>query len=173
MALSLNLEHRGIGIVFLIALASMLTVPIFFPSIHLIYFAPVCILFIYQKPLVISLWGAFLSGTLVDVLSDNNHLGIHAAVYCIATIILYPQRRHFFADSWATLSLMSALFSAIASFTEALGTYIFENMSFFSWQWVGIDLIYLSGYDALYAYLLFVFPVQCFQVRLFKRESYL
>src|ERR1700738_3624225 len=111
----MHLEHRSISVVFLMALAAAFTFPILFPFLHMTYFGPCCILFIYQKPLTRCLWDVFACGLILDALSDHSHLGLHAAAYCIAAAILYPQRRHFFADAWTTLPLMTALFAVVVT----------------------------------------------------------
>jgi rod shape-determining protein MreD len=153
-----NLENKSLIGVFVITLFFLLSMPILLPSWRLLFFAPFLVVIYYQKSYTVSLWVSFLCGLFVDLLSSDRHLGMHAIDYSIATWLLYPQRRHFFAENLSTLPLMTLLFSLVSTGVLMGLIAIFEEPLSLSWQWGLTDFLYLPVADGCYAFLLFILP---------------
>lgn len=161
----MNLNNCHKGIFFAIALLSFIFIPVVFPLVPLFYLVPFIILSYYQFSYIGSLWISLACGVLVDCFSVHAFFGLNAFVYCLTTSILYNQRSNFFADKISTLPLMTALFSAMATFILMLCTLILEGKNIFSFRLVFTDLLVMPLFDSLYAFLFFVIPFQ-----LFKRQ---
>ncbi len=154
----LALDHKRLDLNFLFCLFCFLAIPPLFPSLRLMFFAPFLIIALYQKPLKSCLWLAFWCGFLLDIFSSNGRLGLYALDFCLTVLILYPQRRHFFADSISTLPMITFCFSMLSTLMMALLLYSVESYNVFSWVWVVTDLFYISMMDALYAFCCFILP---------------
>ncbi len=152
----MNLRKKNLRTVFFISLCFTLFTPALFPSIKLFFFAPFIIILFYQKPFIKCLWGALLSGLIVDLFSAHSHLGLHAINYITAVTILYKQRKHFFSDSATTLPLMIFFFSIIATLLQIPILYVFEQKISLSKSWILSDLILMPFFDALYGFVFFV-----------------
>lgn len=87
-----------------------LFVPLFFPSLHLLFFPAALIYSLYRKPLTKTLWLGFFAGIFLDLLSANVRFGLHALNYVFALYLLEKIKRHFFEDSLTTIPLMTFLF---------------------------------------------------------------
>lgn len=160
--MQLALDHKRLDFIFLFCLFFLLCIPVLFPSFRLTFFAPFFIVSCYQKPLKKCLWYAFACGVFLDLLSSSGRLGLHALDYCVTVSILYPQRRHFFADSISTLPMMTFCFSVLSTLIMAILLYSIESYNVFSWAWIATDLFYWSTIDAGYAFLCFVLPALLF-----------
>lgn len=172
MPLECSLDKKSLPVAFLIGLFLTLTMPALHPSWRLLYFAPCLILSVYQNSLPKTLWLALLCGGIVDLLSSYPILGVHATAYCAAIFLLYPRKRHIFADSLTTLPLMTYLFSALSSFCVALVLHLLDLGDLFSWRWLGADLLLFPLADAFYAFALFIFPALLFGKRIPRGSDY-
>ena len=140
------------------ALALNLFMPALFPALNLTFFAPFLVVSFYKKPLFICLWFALICGVVLDLLASEHRLGLHAINYCLATWLLYDQKRNFFEDSLSTLPIMTFFFSVISTGIQAILLYIFEHGIAFSWEWAGTDLVIMPLCDAAYAFVSFTIP---------------
>lgn len=156
--MQINLDSRRLDAVFIICLLLMVSVPAIMPQLRLSFCAPFLIITLYQKTLPTCLLLAFLCGFLLDLLSSNSRLGLYAFNFCVTLMILYPQRRNFFADSISTLPIMTFLFGIVSTMIMALLLYSIESRNVFSWPWVITDLICMPFLDGLYAFILFILP---------------
>jgi rod shape-determining protein MreD len=136
--------------------------PALFPHLRLLFLVPFLILAIYQLPLLQCIRIAFLIGLFLDLLSSEAHLGLYALSFCLTTFALYPQKRHFFADSLSTLPVMTFLFSSFSSLMLGALLYNIELINIFSWRWVAADLLVMPLADALYAFCCFILPALLF-----------
>lgn len=157
---------------FWIALLCALFGPIFFPRLHLLYFAPYLVICVYKHSRLGLLWRASLCGIFLDLLSSTSHFGVSSLNYCFVASVLYGQKRNFFEDKLSTLPLMTFVFSTLSTGFSILLTLLFGNSHTLSWQWVATDLFGMSFVDALYS-LIFSLPFQLFYVlrRMHLRRS--
>lgn len=158
MPINLALDRKNLLFTCIVTLFFSVAMPVLLPQWRLNYFAPFIIILYYKKTYQMCLWGSFLCGLVIDLLSADLRIGLHALDYCVTTAILYRHRTHFFADSLTTLPLMIFLFSVIATAVQLILINVFEHSAEVSWQWVLTDLLYLPLFDALYGFVLFILP---------------
>lgn len=132
------------------------------PQVHLFAFAPFLALLYNRSSLMASLWIASICGLIVDLLSSEFRLGIHALNYCLATLLLYKQKRHFFEDKPLAVSLFTLLISAISTVLQLVLISIFDRSLPLSAKLLITDLILLPAIDAVYAFLWFSCPMLLF-----------
>lgn len=148
-----------VPLIFLYALAPVLLFPILFPNWHLTFFAPFLILAYYRSSLLSCLWLSLLCGTIMDMLSASTYLGVHAMNYCAVTWFLYHQKQNYFEDSLSTLPLLTAFFAILSTLIQAFLMYFMDSPIVLSWQWMWSDLIKMSLWDALFAFIWFTIPL--------------
>ena len=129
---------------------------VLFPSLRLIAFAPFLSLAFMRTSLISSLWLAFLSGLIIDLLSAELRFGTYALNYSLTTLILYNQKRHFFEDKPLSLSLFTLFFSLISTLLQLL---LFKEVTF-TWKLALTDLFVMPLCDALYALFWFTIPLK-------------
>lgn len=149
--------HRISGF-FFYSIILALTLPIFLPQLALMFFAPFIVITYYYKDKISCLWLSLVCGLIIDLLSDNNRLGVYALNYCLTTFILYRQKYHFFEDNLTTFPIMTFLFSCFSSLLQALLLYLFGKGIIFSWDWFKLDIILFPFIDSLFAALCFTLP---------------
>jgi rod shape-determining protein MreD len=170
--LQLALNEKRLSLIFGICLLLTLSMPSLYPAARLSFFSPFLIIACYQKKLSICLWMAFLCGSLLDLLSSQSRLGLYALTFCITLLLLYNQKRNFFADSLTTLPIMSFLFASLSSLIMALLLYVVETKGVFSWHWLLTDVLFMPAADAFYAFCLFTFPAVLFGKRRRRGKDY-
>ena len=170
--MQLSLDQKRLDLTFLFSLFLTLMIPSLFPNIKVSFFAPFLIMACYKKTLSDCLWLAFLCGLILDLLSSNTRLGIHALNFCFAVMVLYPQKRNFFADSLSTLPIMTYLFSGVSSLFMVLLLYSLEMMNMLSWHWLLTDVILMPAVDACYAFCCFILPALIFGRRRRRGKDY-
>jgi len=126
----------------------------------------------YQKRLQTCLWYAFAGGLILDLLSSSPRLGMYAFAFCTASLVLYPQRRNFFADSLSTLPIMTFAFSSLSTLVLATLFYVIEMQNMFSGKWIFTDLIAMPVADGAYAFVVFVLPALLFGKRIRRGKEY-
>lgn len=152
----MNLTKKNLVFAFLCCFLLTLLMPVLAPKIRLMYFVPFMIILFYQKNFAYCLWCAFFCGLFIDLLSIQPPFGFYACNYTLATAIIYPQKRNFFADHLSTLPIMSFLYSCTATGLEVIFLYIFGARMYLSLQWIGVDFILMPACDALFGFLLFI-----------------
>lgn len=160
--MELSLDRKRLDLTFLFCLLLTLLVPSIWPSLRLSFFAPYLIITCYKKKLTSCLGLALLCGLIVDLLGAQARLGIHGLTFCCTLILLYPQKRNFFADSLTTLPIMTFLFAAISTSIISLLAYVLEMKNMLSWIWLGTDLLLMSAADAAFAFGCFILPAILF-----------
>ncbi len=131
---------------------------------------PVLVITYYKKNLVTSLWLSFLCGTIVDLLASNQHLGLYALNYCLTTIVIFFQRRHFFADRLSTIPIMTFLFSFLSTLLQMILLFLFDKPVPISLSLLETDLLLMPLADSLYAFC--VFTLLPFMPRQSNREYF-
>lgn len=148
---------------FLLSLFAAIFGSVFFPKIHLIAFAPFLAIVFTRKNFVTSLWLACLCGLIIDLLSSQFRFGMHGLNYCLTTILIYHQRKHFFEEKTLALCLFTALVSAVSTTLQFFLLSAFDAGFNFSWSLIVTDFILMSILDGIYAFLWFVMPLKCIQ----------
>jgi rod shape-determining protein MreD len=164
---------NSISSVFFYSLLQVLIFPMLFPSWHLTFFAPFLIFSYYRSSFLSCLWLSLLCGIIIDILSAAPYLGIHAMNYCVVTWILYQQKQNYFEDSLSTLPLLTAFFAVLSTLIQAVLMYLTNSPIDFSWLWVSSDLIKMSLWDALYAFMWFTVPLSLLPRPPQRRDSFL
>jgi rod shape-determining protein MreD len=170
--MNLTLTDKRLDFNFLFCFVLTIFIPSLLPSLKLSFFAPFLIIVCYQKNLQNSLWLALLCGLILDLLSSHARLGIHALNFCFTLVVLYPQKRNFFADSLSTLPMMTFFFAIVSSVFMALLLYSLETKNVMSWNWVFSDLLMMSAADAMYAFCCFILPAMVFGRPVKKGKDY-
>ncbi|MBS0653099.1 MAG: hypothetical protein JSR39_06160 [Verrucomicrobia bacterium] len=153
---------RNIPLWFPFSLAAIMAVfgTVFFPNIRLLAFAPFFALVYNRKSFVSSLWIATLCGICVDLLCSQLKFGLYALNYCLTTVFIYKQKKHFFEDKPIALCLFTALVSCASTFLQLMLTYAFDKGLPFTWKLALSDLVGMPIIDAIYAFVWFSCPMQ-------------
>lgn len=167
----MDLGKKRSAILFTITLALTLFIPPLFPHLRLIFFAPFLITAYYQKSYASCLWLSFFCGLILDLLSSS-FIGLHALNYCLITGLLFPQRRHFFADNLSTLPIMVFFFSFLSTLFEAILIHTYDSSLTLSLKWIFIDLFLMPCFDAIYAFGCFIFPFFAFGKKRRRGKDY-
>lgn len=136
-----------------------LFVPLFFPSLHLLFFPAALIYSLYRKPLTKTLWLGFFAGIFLDLLSANVRFGLHALNYVFALYLLEKIKRHFFEDSLTTIPLMTFLFSALSALLQIPLFALLDQPLPLNFKLFAGDVLIMPAADALFAALLYTLPV--------------
>lgn len=134
--------------------------PIFFPKLRLLFFAPYLISSLYKKSIWTTLWRGLFVGVIIDLFSSSSSFGLTSLVYVLSCFLLSSQKRNFFEDKLITLPLMTAFFSILSTFLNALFLVIFEQQMLFSTRFILTELFGMALADALFALLFFSLPVR-------------
>lgn len=170
--MEINLDKKNLRVIFFITFFLTIASPSLFPSIRLFYFAPFLVVANYQCRMQTVLWLAVLCGMIIDLLSSAPRLGIDAMSYFISMIILYRQKKNFFADSVSTLPLMTCLFSSLSMLITGFLLYIIDMQNIYSWKWLLTDVIIYPLVDAFYAFGLFILPAMLLGKRIRSGKDY-
>lgn len=167
----MDLAKKGCISFFTITLLFSLLVPSLFPSARFLFFVPFLITTYYQKSFATCLWLSFLCGFILDILSSS-FIGLHALNYCLATGLLFSQRKHFFSDSLSTLPLMTYFFSFFSTLLEAVLVHTFDTPVSLSLHWFFTDLMIMPLLDGIYAFICFIVPFYFFGIKQRKGKDY-
>lgn len=168
----MNLSAKRLDLAFGITVLLTLLTPILVPAARLDFFAPYLIIVFYKCPRIKALWIAAGCGLFLDLLSTQSRLGIHALSFVLATAMLYPQRRHFFADSMSTLPIMTFLFSILSTISTVSLSLVLERDLLLTKGWVVTDLLIMPFFDAAYAFFAFILPLRLFGKRPRRAQDY-
>lgn len=148
--------------IYLFAYTCCLTIalPLFFPSWHLLFFAPFLVFTYYRYSLISCLWWALASGFVIDLFSAQTRLGIYAIHYSFTTFCLYRYKFYFFEDRFSTLPIMTFLFASLSILIQFIVFYVLGHFFSFSWEWAKNTFIFFPFQNALYATLFFTLPFQ-------------
>jgi hypothetical protein len=154
----MNLFKKNCYGLFAIALVMTLISSSIFPSFRLMFFIPYLIVLYYKQSYVKCLWGAFICGLIIDLLSSKTPLGLWSLNYAVTSIVLYKQRLNFFGDRQSTLPIMTFLFSVISTSLQWFSILIFESQFLPGMNSVLTEFVAMPFFDALYAYSFFILP---------------
>jgi len=170
--MQISLDRKRLDITFIICFAFLLAMPSLLPQQRIIFFAPFLIVACYKRPLSMCLWLSFFCGLLIDLLGTHGYLGFYSLAYCLAIILLYPQRRNFYADNASTLPIMVFFFSILTTLIMALILYSIELKNIFSLNWALTDIILMPALDACYAFIIFIAPGLLFGKKRLSGKDY-
>lgn len=148
-----------------ISLAQLFLMPIFNTSLRLSFLIPCLVVLFYQRTFIFCLWSSFFSGLLLELLSSESFLGLYVTSYCCAAAIIYPQKKHFFADNLSTLPILTCLTSVCVTFSQVLLIYIFQKEVLLNWSWFATNILFMPFFDSAYAFFLFLMPTILFGKR--------
>ena len=129
------------------------------PHIHLLVFAPFFAILYHRASLQFCLWIAALCGFLIDCLSTDMRLGVYALNYCLVTVALYQQKRHFFEEKPLALCLFTGLISWVSTLILWLLIPLCGGTLHFSKGLIATDLLIMPLVDMAYAFLCFCSPL--------------
>lgn len=152
---------RQIPLLFPFSLASFFAVfgSILMQDIKLLAFSPFLALLYNRLTFRKCLWIASLCGLAVDLLSSEFRLGIHALNYCMTTLVVYNQKRHFFEDKPIALSLFTLVISIVSTVFQLLLVSLFDRALPLSGKLLLTDLALMPILDAAYAFVWFICPM--------------
>jgi rod shape-determining protein MreD len=133
-------------------------IPLFFPSLHLLFFAPFLVRSLYQLSLPKCLWWALGCGFMIDLLSSQTRLGTYAINYCLVIVCLYRYRYYFFEDRLSTLPIMTFCFVFLSILIQAGIFYAIGKPFFLTWDWTENNLFSIPFQNSIYAGFAFTFP---------------
>jgi rod shape-determining protein MreD len=121
---------------------------------------PFIVISYYKHSFLLSVNISILCGLFLDLLGNGTHLGLNVLSYAIATFMLYPRRQQFIETPLFTIPFLSFLFAIFATIVHWLAFNIFEHSLHWTLEWVVSELIIMPFYDAVYAFICFVIPLQ-------------
>lgn len=133
------------------------------PGVRLMAFAPFLALVYTRRPFVRALWLAALCGLVMDLMSCQLRFGLYALNYCLTTLLLYSQKRHFFDDKPLSLPLYTFFVSGAASLIEFGLIAVFHKSLSLDGKTAFTELLMMPLADALYAFLWFTCPIRLTQ----------
>jgi rod shape-determining protein MreD len=148
---------------FVLALITALFGTVFFPNLRLIAFAPFLAIVFTRKTFISSLWIACLCGLIIDLLSSQLRLGLHALNYSLTAVLVYHQKRNFFEDKPTAFSLYTILVSCASTLLQLFLLYTFDKSLNFTWELALTDLIVMPVIDGAYAFLWFALPMKFYK----------
>ncbi len=125
-------------------------------------FSPFLAIFFNCSNFQRSLWIASLCGLMIDLLSSEFALGLYALNYCLTTLLLFNQKKHFFDDKPLALSLFTMLISIVSTVVQWVLICIFERGLPLSGKLLLTDLVAMPLIDAAYAYVWFSCPMMLY-----------
>lgn len=135
-------------------------IPLFFPTLHLLFFVPFLIYCFYRCSFIQCLWLALFCGIMVDLLSSQTRLGIYSSIYCLTAALLYNYKYHFFEDRLSTLPTLTGCFAILATIIQLGITSFMEYSYVLSWQWIQINFFLHPLQNAFLAYFGFSLPAR-------------
>lgn len=162
-----NLVQKRLDLLLLVTLFFTL-----FSATRLLFFPSYLICSFYQRPLIGCLLRAMALGLLLDLLSSDSRFGITALNYFLCTLLLYPQKRHFFSDRLSTLPIMTFFFATLSAVLHYLIQLSLEKPVPLTLGLIGTDLLLMPLFDALTAFLLFIAPPLLLGKRVRKGKDY-
>jgi rod shape-determining protein MreD len=157
-------KMRQVPLLFSFALAGFFALfgTALFPHLKLLAFSPFLALLYNRLSFQNSLWIASLCGLVIDLLSSEFRLGVHALNYCTTTLFLYKQKRHFFEHKPLALSLFTSLISAVSTILQLLLISVFDRALPLSGKLLVTDLALMPLCDAFYAFIWFSCPMMLY-----------
>jgi rod shape-determining protein MreD len=155
---------RQVPLLFPFALALLFTLAgtALLPHVKLFAFAPFLALLYNRCSFQSSLWLASLCGLVIDLSSSEFRLGVHALQFCLTTLLLYQQKRHFFEDKPLALCLFTLLISSVSTLLQLLLVSIFNQAIPFSGMLLATDFFVMPLLDAVYALVWFCCPMMLY-----------
>lgn len=146
---------------FIIATIFALFFSALFPSFQLFFYIPFLIVCFFRSSFITSLWLGFLSGLIMDLVSSF-HLGFHALILTLISLIFYNQKKYF-KESAINIAIFTIIISIFYSFCQILMLYLFENKSILNLSVLFLDIFLMSLLDALYALIFFGYPFELYE----------
>jgi hypothetical protein len=140
----------------------LLFFPLFFPSLHFLFFAPYLVIVCYKRSLYHTLRHALYCGVIHDLFSASPLLGLTSLNYCLTVFILFPQRRNFFEENSSTLPLMTYLFSFLSTGINGLLLLFAGNAISPSFIGIFIGLFLMPLMDAAFALAFYSLPFKIY-----------
>jgi rod shape-determining protein MreD len=155
---------RQASLIFSFSLALFFAIcgTVFLPRVHLLAFSPFLALLYNNTHFIKALWIASLCGLIIDLLSSEFHFGVHALNYCLTTLLLYKQKKHFVEDRALALSLFTVIISIISTLLQFFLISIFDRALPLSGKLILTDLMIMPMADAAYAFIWFTCPLKLF-----------
>lgn len=156
------MRHVPLYLSFSLALIAAIFGSAFFPYLHLCFFAPFLALTYHASTPSKSLWLSLLCGVILDCISSEFKFGLHTLTFVLATLVLYPQKKHFFEDKPLALSIFTAIISSALTFLQFILVYLFDRGIPFSALTALTDFILMPAVNSLYAFLWFTCPIKLY-----------
>lgn len=134
----------------------------FIPTLSLMAFAPFLALLYQKRTFLPSLWIAFSCGLINDLMTSQRPFGLYALNFILTTLILYPQKRHFFEDRSLTLCLFTFFISSLSTLIQLILLVTVNQNPPLGWPLFFTDLFVLPLFDALYAAVWFIGPMKLY-----------
>jgi len=80
----------------------------------------------------------------------------------LTTLVLYPQKRHFFEDKPLALSIFTAIISSVLTILQFILVHLFDRGLPFSILTALTDIVLMPIVDGLYAFLWFTCPIKLY-----------
>lgn len=147
---------------FFLALAFALFGNLFFPYLRLSAFAPFLAILYNRVHFSRALWIAFGCGLIIDLVSSHTRLGLYGLNLVLTTAALFPQRKHFFEDKASALALFTTLIAALSVLIQLFLIHVFDKGIPISFKTLLSDVVLMSLFDGLYAFLWFTSPMRLY-----------
>ena len=171
-SLELNLSKKSLSLAFFLSLICFLLSPLLLPKLKLFFFSPFLVILLYQKNKMTAVCGALFCGLMSDLFSVNEELPLFGLGFCLALLLLYDQRQHFFGDSISTLPIMVYFFGVLSTLLLGVLQETLLKQPQFSLKWLAYDAFLFPLADATYAFCFFILPALIFGKRQRRGSEY-
>lgn len=153
---------QSLAFAFFLAITALFFKTILFPHIVLLTFAPFLAIATLCCPLPKCLLWAFISGAILDLLS-NDPMGVHALNYTLICFVFYRYRRYFSSILPLHLSLFTFFISFGSTLLQLFLLFLFDRRIPFTGKWALGDICIMPIIDALYALVWFAYPLKFYE----------
>lgn len=147
---------------FILATITLFLQNILFAPVTLLSYIPFITLIVLTKTSPKTLYLAAISGSIVDLLS-NDPMGVHTLSYCLLAHLMTRLKRYFSYDKIPHFALATWISSFLCTILQMLLLFIFDRKIPFSGQWTLIDLFFMPFLDAIYAIIWFSIPIMLYK----------
>ncbi len=137
-------------LIFFLTTTTLFLQNVLIPKICLFAYGPWIASIILRCHLPKALWLAFLSGAVVDCLSEDPS-GVHALNYTIITMLLFRFKTWAFMSNPVHLSLFTVVISFLSTLLQLFLLFLFDRRIPFTGQWAFGDLSLMPIADGIYA----------------------
>lgn len=144
---------------FLLCLVGHLLLPLLFPYMRFMAFAPCITLIISWVSLPYALWCSAFIGLLLDLYASRSPLGFFGLIYALTTLIVYRFRKYFLEEKLYIFAVFSVLYSFVGT---VIHFFIYAPVRVHMLT-ICTDILLMPILDGVYALSWVLFPLAAYK----------